>query len=169
MKFIGAVLILGASLSASAVWNSSRREKIQEMDRLLAALKLMDSELNARGEALPGLFERVCASSEGNASAFFAALSQKMAALGDRPFQELWEEAVSEHCCELGKEEYRSLSSLGRILGRFPISVQHRELAFCIQKLDGAIQTERLSYDKDRKLVMPLAASTGMFLLLMLI
>ena len=169
MKYVGAVLIIGACLSAAAVWNSSSRGRLSELDRLLAALKRLDTELTARGEALPQLLERIRDSSEGTAFVFFHKLCERMDGLGKRPFQAIWEETVSEQYAELGREEFGELSSLGQVLGRFPIAVQHQEITNCMQKLEQARDEQRRAYERDRKLILPLSASTGVFLLLMLV
>lgn len=169
MRPAGALLILGACMAFAAVGTKQRRRRLQTLDGLDAALRLMEAEIEARAVTLPELAGFLSVRSSCGAARFFQLLSSSLDSLGERPFYCLWTACVRQALPELKETERQTLNELGRSLGRYSLECQTRAIRLCRDRLRQEAAAARESFARDRRLIWGLSFACGAFLLILLL
>lgn len=169
MKLPGAFLILLGSLLAGRQYALSRRHELQCLAALCTALERMEAELCTRALPLPDLAALLAGESTGAAAAFFAELSRRLLALGERSFRELWQEAAQSALAPLSAPERDAFCELGAALGRYPLEKQTAAIRRCREALSARQETASRRLRDDLSLGWGLSAGLGFLLWILLV
>ena len=168
-RIFGAGLILAALAFGALVYLNTRRQRIELMAQLSAALDTAAGELSLRSLPLPRLFELLEKRSGGAAAEFFGALCTGMDRLSEEDFSTLWESAAEEHLGLLHSTEREEIDRLGAVLGRYELQRQLAAVRDCRAAMDRALSSARQDYPTQRRLALGLSATTGALLIIILV
>lgn len=169
MRVLGVVLVLLGSLLLGFVWQRGQKRRIACLAGLSAALTRLEAELAGKNASLPVIALILAEEANGAEGAFFSALSQKLSALGERSFRELWCEATEAELPALTTMEKSAMRELGGALGRYPMEMQLASLSRCRSLFEEHLARARTTLPNDARLVWGLAASSGLLLLIVLL
>ena len=169
-KAIGAAAILLGCFAAALLRMRAKRTRIEALLSLRAGLAELRRALSERRHALREIFLRLADRYEARpAGEFFHCLSQRMDALGECCFVEIWEAALRDKLAFLGEEVSDTLGALGLCLGGSELELQCRALERASADLDAIIQRDRDALPAEKRMSYGLSLCAGAMLLIMLI
>ena len=168
MRSVGAALILLASLALGLGFAREKKRRLTALRELCAALELLAAELEARGEPLPRICERLGGCAPGGAGAFFRRVSESLPFLGERSFSALWTESLEQSYLFLKPQERQELQQLGSLLGRYELSRQLAGIRRCQALLELERDSAQAGTAQEQKLGIGLSLAAGLLLTLAL-
>lgn len=167
-RLFGAGLIFTALAFGALIYLKARRQRIELLSLLSAALDTAAGELSLRSLPLTRLFELLAKRSDGMAAEFFKALCTGMDRLSEEDFFTLWTNAAEEHLTALNTAEREEIARLGAVLGRYELPRQLEAIRGCRTAVDNALLQARQDYPTRRRLALGLSASAGALLIIIL-
>lgn len=114
------------------------------------------------GSPMPTLLETLSGRTAGDALAFVNTLNGKMDSLGEQPFQQLWQQALSENAYRLDEDAKRGLESLGAVLGRYDSATELEALQLCRENLQRYLKERQQSQAQDTRVTIALSLSASL-------
>jgi len=169
MRFIGASLLIAASILSGACAVRMKKRRLCTLRELCEALEIMQGELSLHNSSLPEMFRLLSIHGTGKAGEIFSLLLEQLPLLGECSFSYIWDKAL--YCCrdELNPSERETLKSLGFYLGRYDTETQIRQLRACLTVLQTNLAEEEKSFPTERKLLLGLSASAGAMIAILLV
>ncbi len=146
-----------------------RRQRIQTLQELNAALELMEGELGTNNLPMPALCRSLSMQTAGAAARFFSQLTESLDRLGETSFAELWQEAAETCFQNLGRSELETLVRLGGSLGRYELTRQLGAIGACRISLEANLHAARRACPGEQKLTIGLSISAALLLLILFI
>src|SRR5699024_10903840 len=161
MKWIGALLIVGATTWLGFLFSRRLAERPKQIRTMIVAMQMMEAEMTYSKLPLYKLFESVSEKLEQPYKSFFQSLSSELK--GDVAlFHKLWEREVMIllHNSVLKKVDVAILNEFGKTIGQYTIHEQQKQIQLALtylnRQLDEAVD-ERDTYEK-------LTKSTGVLI-----
>lgn len=170
IRILGATLIIGAS--AAIGFSSVRRMqlRVHVLSSLLVSIETIKNEICDRLTPLPELFARLAAETESPVKFLFARLAVQMDELGDMSFYAIWEKAIEKTPdLELTPAEKRTLTDLGRTLGRYDIEEQRVACNYTMRRLETYLQKAEAERRNQGKVHAALSVIAGVFVVIILL
>lgn len=164
MQLIGAVLITGCGCWFGEQLARELRQRRQTLDGITVTLEQMRRELEFRQIPLPELFEKLERTACQPVSGLFLHWKDKE----DKKMAEEWEERV-EKLPLLTQEERYTISSLGGILGRYPVREQGEAIGTVCTYLRQCEEQADKEYARMGKVYRGLGAACGGILVVLLL
>lgn len=158
-----ALLQLAAALFARGriAEAAARTEALRSYSDMLEQLRgLLESD----GSPMPTLLETLSRRCAGQARAFVRSLSTAMDKLGERAFQELWQQSLEENEGLLDEDARRTLTSLGGVLGRYDPATQLNALDSCRLHLRQSLDKRLSDRAQETHLILGLSFSASLLL-----
>lgn len=168
-RLFGAGLIFAALAFGALIYLNTRRQRMELLAQLSAALDTAAGELSLRSLPLPRLFALLAGRGAGGAAAFFTALCTGMDRLGEEDFFTLWTNAAEDNLSALYPAEREEIARLGAVLGRYELERQLAAIRDCRAAIDGALSQARQEYPNRRRLALGLSGCAGVLLIIILI
>ena len=170
IRFIGAILITAGTAGWGILGVIRLRRRVRSLAALLSALDILKSEICDRLTPMPELLRQMAAETTYPASLLFKNASDKMAALGSRPFSAIWRQAVRNTPELLLKpHEELVLTELGMSLGRYDIAEQRSAIGYAARRLDECRARAEADRDKNSKVHAFLGFAAGLFVVVILL
>ena len=145
---------------------AARTEALRSYSDMLEQLRgLLESD----GSPMPVLLETLSRRCTGHARAFVRSLSAAMDQLGERSFQELWQQALEENARLVDEDTKRMLESLGGVLGRYDPATQLEALDACRMHLRQRLDKRQSGRAQETHLILGLSFSASLLLGIILI
>jgi len=168
LKLLGAVLLTFGGLWAGLNAAGDLRRRVRDLEAWSAALGLLESELRFSLPAMPELMATLARRSGGSPRDVLAAVAAGLDRLGEKPFEELWTEAVTAGAGALTGEDVDVLCRLGPVLGRYGWEDQCRAAEAARRELDDHAAQARAELERRGKTYGTLGASLGAFAAILL-
>ena len=149
------MLIAAAAVYGGVSYTALKREQLNELEALCHMLRLMQDELETRALPLPELAAQLGERTENAGKALLSGLLHRLPELGNRDFQSIWEESVTESVKHSG-EAARLLCTLGSFLG-------------CREAMEKLHSAAAEALPQTRRLGMGLALTSGALIVITLI
>ncbi|MBR4703021.1 MAG: stage III sporulation protein AB [Oscillospiraceae bacterium] len=169
LRWIGAALLVLCSsmISMNAVLRS--RQRIRGLEALIDALRDMEEELCTRRTPLPELMRRLSVEVRQPAAELFSAADLNLTRR-ELPFSAAWEMALKEtEGLFLLPEEERTLTDLGRLLGRSGVQAQETAIRSAGQRLRLFLELEQKEHLKKSRVRAAVGAGAGVMLAILLL
>ena len=168
MRIIGITLIAAAAIYGGLSYTALKKEQLDELDALCHMLRLMQDELETRALPLPELAAQLGERTENAGKALLSGLLHRLPELGNRDFQSIWEESVTESV-KHSREAARLLCTLGSFIGRYDVDSQLEALRSCREAMEKLRTTAAEALPQTRRLGMGLALTSGALIVITLI
>ncbi len=169
MKLIGFLMITLSSLICGNCYITIKKEREEELESFRFMLELIKGEITSRLCPLTELPQKLFGKVQGKAGIFLQILSLNLEMLGERAFEEIWSESLNACVSEFDDKEYDAINGLGKVLGRYEISLQCTTLDEVINLLTQSLNEERIRLPQMKRLSWGISASAGAMLAIMLI
>lgn len=170
IRLFGALLIT-AGTAAWGLMNVFRlRRRVVCLQSLAGAVGLMASEICAALTPMPELLRRLSDDAAYPASCLYKNASEKMSALGDKPFSSIWTRAVRETPeLLLTSEESLALEELGLFLGRYDVDEQKSALRRAQRRIEDFERRAEAERVRNSKVYGFLGFAAGVFAVVVLL
>lgn len=169
MRGLGALMIIAGCVSIGGMTLRERRERVETLYALCAALRTMRAELITRLAPLPEVFHTLAENGAGAAGEFFAALYADMDSLGECGLAAIWQGACLRALCILRGDEVAAISALGAQLSLGSAEAAAEAVEACEGVLHAAYLREKERLPQARRLCIGVAAAAGAMLVILLI
>jgi stage III sporulation protein AB len=170
IRFLGAVLITAGTAAWGILSVLRLRRRVRNLGAILSALDVLKSEICDRLTPMPDLLRQMAAEATYPASLLFKNASEKIEALGSRPFSAIWSQAVQDTPELLLKPpEELILTELGMSLGRYDIGEQRSSLAYAARRMEECRSRAEADRDKNSKVHGFLGVAAGLFVVVILL
>ena len=170
IRLIGALLITAGTAAWGILGVIRLRSRVRNLGALLSALDVLKSEICDRLTPMPQLLRQLTAEATYPASVLFQNASDKMGALGSRPFSVIWRQAVQDTPeLQLKPQEELVLTELGMSLGRYDVGEQRSAIAYAARRLDECLRRAEADRDKNSKVHAFLGVAAGIFVVVILL
>lgn len=168
IRLTGAVLLLlgGLALGLIPVWELSRRAAA--LRAWGDALLLLKGELSFALPAMPQLLETLSHKALSPAGETFAQVGRGLGALGERSFDQIWTQAVTQYGGLQG-EDLAPLLRLGETLGRYGREDRDRVLEAVLEQLSRREEHCREELKNKGRAYGALGLSLGAFFIIFLL
>ena len=168
IRLLGAALLLlgGLALGLTPVWELSRRAGA--LRAWGEALLLLEGELSFSLPAMPQLLEVLRTKAPPPAGETFAQVGKGLEHLGEKPFSQIWAQAVTEHSGLQG-EDLAPLLGLGEALGRYDREERSRVLASARERLSRREEECRAQFGNKGRAYGILGLALGAFAIIFLL
>lgn len=152
MKWVGAILLIGATTISGFYLSLKYTERPKEIRLLIHALQMIEAEMIYSQLPLYQLFYSVSEKTHQPLRAFFYTLANELKGKINN-FYDLWSREVNNlvNRCSLNQSEAHILNQFGKSLGQYNITEQQKQIrltiAYLNRELDEAID-EREKYEK---------------------
>ncbi len=146
-------------------WYRERRRTISDA---VHALDRMAAELNACQTDTAALLA-LLAQAQDRCAPLFARCLDGLDHLNERPFAQLWEQALRETALPLREEERVLFRRVGSVLGRYEGQEQARLLSGLRRALEGSLEDAREEERRLGRLSLILGLSVGLLLVLLIL
>lgn len=129
MRLFGALLLTGCGLALGLGAVGSARRRSAALEGWQGALELMGAELEFALPPMGELLRRSARAADQPVKGCLNAAADGLTALGERPFSDIWEQALEGCSPPLTEADMELLGRLGGILGRYDAQSQRRAVA----------------------------------------
>ena len=161
-------MILAACFGAGTMVSQVKKQRIETLRGLCAALELMEAELGTRLSPMPELVGLLAGKMGGQTGAFFSHLSSLMEKLGAEDFSALWQEAANAMLDALDAADLDELCRLGHILGQYELDKQLAAVRLCAAALRSGLDAAEKEYPGEKRLGLGLSTAAGALLIIAL-
>lgn len=166
LKMLGAACILLATVSGFAQLRCALQQRVAELDDWLAAVHLLQSEMNYGLLPLPRLCELAAGQIGGPVGQFWQDLAAALQQGGALALPDVWQQllAAGGGGWHLLAEDLQALAELGQGLGSSGLSNQQRLLALTEQRLQRLAAEAAARRDRLARLLGGLGWCSGLLL-----
>lgn len=169
LRMIGAGLLLAAAAAMGFGAAGELKTHVRELEQLILSLESMERELTNRLTPLPELLRRTAEGSGGRVGEFYALCAQALARQEERPFAQLWRQAMEAAGLRLEEDELGTLAELGNVLGRYDAASQSRALEEARARMGQALVRAKEQQSRLGKVYGTLGVTAGAFLVIVLL
>lgn len=131
MKTIGLFMIAVSFILFALIKLDTYRKRLGALQNAIMLSQCLKRELSTLPAALPDMLKNVAKGSAAKTSLMFEKISNDMNFLGEKNFQEIWQENMDSFFPELTGNELYELKKLGAYLGACPVDMQISYISFC--------------------------------------
>ncbi|HEX6594419.1 MAG TPA: stage III sporulation protein SpoIIIAB [Bacillota bacterium] len=170
MKWLGALLFLGACSWGGFEWSRKFSKRPQHIRQLKNALQILEAEILYSQLPLQEAFLTISKQTPKPTRTFFYFLSEQMKDK-NKDLIEIWEDAVHEfmEISYIGPNEREILYQFGKTLGQHDFTQQQKHIQLTINHLERELQDARDDDHKYGKMAKSLGFLSGLFIVLLLI
>lgn len=170
IRLIGAVLITAGTAAWGLLGVFRLRGRVRSLQAVASALGIMKSEICDRLTPMPELMKSLADEATYPASQLFKNASEKMAAIGSKPFSAMWSQAVRNTPELLLKPpEELVLTELGARLGRYDVAEQAGAIQYAQRRMEEHIRRAEAERDSNSKVHAFLGVAAGLFAIIILL
>ena len=169
LKLIGALLLTGGGFVLGMAASGTLADRVRGLSALTAALELLERELSFRLPPMPDLLEGLARRAPAPADRFFAKCAKGLDELGEKPFDQIWSEALSGAPMGLNAEDAALLGELGGVLGRYDGEGQRQAVAQTRARLTERLQEARDERRRQGRVYGTLGTALGAFCTILLL
>lgn len=170
IRFLGAILITAGAAAWGIMGVIRLRNRVKSLRTIISALGMMKSEICDRLTPMPELLRQIGNEASFPASLLYKNASEKMAALGNKPFSSIWRQAVlNTPELLLTQPEELVLTELGLCLGRYDVGEQRSAIQYAIRRMDEYLHNAESERDKNSKVRAFLGVAAGLFAVVILL
>lgn len=168
IRLLGAALLLlgGLALGLTPVFELSRRARV--LRAWGEALLLLEGELSFSLPAMPELLETLRVKASPPAGETFGQVGKGLTQLGEKPFSQIWTQAVTNHAGLQG-EDLVTLQGLGEALGRYDRAERCRMLTSVRERLSRREEECRAELGSKGRAYGMLGLALGAFVIILLL
>lgn len=170
MKWLGALLCLGAATWIGFEWSRKLNERPKHIRQLKNALQILEAEILYSQLPLIDVFKIISKQVPKPMSSFFYQLSLSMQEVASN-LDKIWDRQLNElkTSSSLGKNEREILSQFGKTLGQHDFQQQQKHIHLAINHLERELQDARDEQYKYGKMAKSLGFLCGLFIVILLI
>lgn len=168
-KWIGVVLLLGGGGYMGLSVAGEKKRRIQALEAWETALAVLAGELAFRLPAMTQLMETLSRRSPSPAGEALSLVGTSLEKLGERPFSEIWNEAVARESTGLAAEDVAAIQGLGTFLGRCGWEEQRRAAEELRRTLAARAARLRQEERQEGKVYCTLGLSLAAFVAILLL
>ena len=170
IKIIGAVLLVAGTAAWGLAGVMRLRNRAKNLAALASAVGAMKSEICDRLTPTPEVFEMLAAEAQYPANLLFRNASERMGAIGQKPFSDIWRGAA-ENTPELllNAGEIDALCELGLFLGRYNVEEQRSAFDRAGRRLEEFTGRAESLRDTNSRMHAFLGVAAGLFAVVVLI
>ncbi len=168
IRVLGAAMIGGCGVWFGEHQARKLRQRVQVLEGLKTSLEQVGRELELRCTPLPQLFQALSIHACWPAGQLFSDCAAALEQDDPAGLSQIWTRLVEE-LPYLEREERRSLSGLGQVLGRYPGAEQEAAIAGVCNELEQYAQEARKEFRRLGKVYRAVGAAGGGFLIILLL
>ena len=161
MKLVGLLFLAASFLGFTLVRLNTYNLRFSILKRLISFLEHIERELSVQPVQLQEMFSAIAGKVRTEDSAIFFRLSEALELLGDKGFQEIWEENIDFFFSSLSVDEKHEIYRIGAKLGFCPVEMQLKCISGCRKYFTEILQKEKKDYPQNRKLYLGLTAAAA--------
>lgn len=171
MRFMGVMLILGATLWFGAYFAMKEKYRLQELEELERAMYLLQSQIKYLSAPLPEVLESISWKTEGAIGAAFQKAAEKMAVRDGATAESIWEEVWRKQAVHtfLNDEDIEAILLFGRSLGYLDKAQQEGSIRLFLRYMEGSLDQGKKRLEKNSRLYYGMGCLSGLLIVVTLL